>query len=312
MDPSLIPTRPSASSTLLPTSLLEAQVLLAGIQSKFTLPLFFESPVFQRLLEGDYSSPLLDSQNTPDYDGSSPFPAFHYPRALVPFCFPPETSRPLSVASGLDLFCSAQMAVRTLQVLFEDLAPTESEEIYNVFEEVAPFLGSKNHFPFCCLQNDLFSPPATKAPVVPPRALRRKREIESLKADASTLFSSPCPIHSRDLDNDKASAVKIGSKSKATVKVVEDSKVSDPPSPAMVYKRVQLPPHLRKIVPTTSKGKSRQVIVTDDNSASSKVESEDEDEEEAAAPPPKGLKTISSISASLPHCSVKRVSIPKQ
>ncbi|KAJ3803859.1 hypothetical protein F5876DRAFT_84276 [Lentinula aff. lateritia] len=32
------------------------------------------------------------------------------------------------------------MAVRTLQVLLEDLAPTESKEIYNVFEEAAPFL----------------------------------------------------------------------------------------------------------------------------------------------------------------------------
>ncbi|KAJ4491117.1 hypothetical protein C8R41DRAFT_867651 [Lentinula lateritia] len=134
------PTRSSAATMLLPTSLLEAQVLLAGIQSKSTLPLFFESPVFQRLQAGDYSPPLLDSQHSPDYDGSSTFPAFSYPRALVPFCFPIGTSCPLSVASGLDLFCSAQMAVRTLQVLLESPAPTESEEIYNVFEEAAPFL----------------------------------------------------------------------------------------------------------------------------------------------------------------------------
>ncbi|KAJ3897071.1 hypothetical protein F5879DRAFT_996670 [Lentinula edodes] len=103
-----------ASTPLLPTSLLEAQVLLAGIQSKLTLPLFFESAVFQRLQAGDYSPPLLDSQHSPDYDGS--------------------------VASGLDLFCSAQMAVRTLQVLTDDSPSTESPEVYDVFEEAAPFL----------------------------------------------------------------------------------------------------------------------------------------------------------------------------
>ncbi|KAJ3924669.1 MAG: hypothetical protein NXY57DRAFT_969331 [Lentinula lateritia] len=133
-------TRSSASTTLLPTSSLEAQVLLAGIQSKSTLPLFFESAVFQRLQAGDYSPPLLDSQHSPDYDGSGPFPAFSYPRALVSFCFPSETLRPLSVASGLDLFCSAQMAVRTLQVLTDNSPSTESPEVYDVFEEAAPFL----------------------------------------------------------------------------------------------------------------------------------------------------------------------------
>ncbi|KAJ4496775.1 hypothetical protein C8R41DRAFT_918339 [Lentinula lateritia] len=133
-------TRSSAATTLLPTSLMEAQVLLAGLQSKSTLPLFFESPVFQRLQQGDYVPPLLSPQHTPDYDGSSAFPAFSYPRALVPFCFPLETSRPLSVASGLDLFCSAQMAIRTLQLLTDDSPPTESGEVYNVFEDAAPFL----------------------------------------------------------------------------------------------------------------------------------------------------------------------------
>ncbi|KAJ4468106.1 hypothetical protein C8R41DRAFT_871243 [Lentinula lateritia] len=45
----------------------------------------------------------------------------------------------MSVASGLDLFCSTQMAVRALQDLVEESPSTESE-IYNVFEEAAPFL----------------------------------------------------------------------------------------------------------------------------------------------------------------------------
>ncbi|KAJ3925228.1 MAG: hypothetical protein NXY57DRAFT_968156 [Lentinula lateritia] len=133
-------TRAAASTTLLPTPLLEAQVTLAGLQSKSTLPLFFKSPVFQHLQAGDYSPPLLDSQHSPDYDGSGSFPAFSYPRPLLPFCFPVDTSCPLSVASGLDLYRSAQMAVRTLQSAMEDSNPTESMELYHLFEEAAPYL----------------------------------------------------------------------------------------------------------------------------------------------------------------------------
>ncbi|KAJ3870582.1 hypothetical protein F5051DRAFT_447465 [Lentinula edodes] len=133
------PTRSSAATTLLPTSLMEAQVILAGIQLKSTLPLFFESAVFKCLLEGDYFPPVVDSKNSPDYNGSGSFPAFSYPRSLVPFCFPPDTLHSLSMASGLDLFCSAQMAVRTLQDLVDN-SPSMESEIYNVFEEAAPFL----------------------------------------------------------------------------------------------------------------------------------------------------------------------------
>ncbi|KAJ3804635.1 hypothetical protein F5876DRAFT_82837 [Lentinula aff. lateritia] len=428
-------TRSSAATTLLPTSLLEAQVLLSDLKLKSTLPLFFESPVFQCLRQGDYVSPVLDFQTLPDYNGSSPFPAFSYPRSLLPFCFPSGTSRPLSVASGLDLFCSSEMAVRTLQVLTDDLPPTESAEVYNIFEEASPFLvyihdfwmGRANcplfaewilltaewlsrnlpaflhdslaqqwgilpehrstfqdasdfeHFPtipipFClrfrkgsamiCLvpsteldpfaslrgqgvlsgnasavppsntSETLSPPPATKAPVVPPRALRRNREIEGLKADASMFLSSLLSTRAKDSDNElvsgfpsvdsaprassssKASVGRKEPKSKTTVKVVEDSKASKPTPSAMAYKRVRLPPHSRKITPITAKGKSRQVVVSDDDSASNEVESEDgdedEDEEEDAAPPPKRLKTASIILASLPHCSIKRVSVPKR
>ncbi|KAJ3897127.1 hypothetical protein F5879DRAFT_996563 [Lentinula edodes] len=402
-------TRSSGSTTLLPTSLLDAQ--------------------------GDYVPPVLDSQNSPDYNESSSFPAFSYPRSLVPFCFPPDTLRPLSVASGLDLFCSTQMAVRTLQDLVEESPSTESE-IYNVFEEAAPFLIYIHDFwmgrancplfaeqvllsaelltfglptflrenltqqwgispehrssakgvpkfeqfpaipiPFClrfCEGSammrsvpskdlDVFaslrgkgslavassiitpSPPleiksstsVSKAPVAPPRLIRRNRELESLKADASTIFSSPRSTHSKDSDNELLSGFpSAGSASRAfpsstkvpmgrkepkpntTVKVVEDSKASKPTPSAMVYKRVRLPPCSRKIAPTTAKGKSRQVVVSEDDSASNEVESEDEEEdegeEEDSAPPPKRLKTTSSISASVPRCSVKRVSVPKR
>ncbi|KAJ3925545.1 MAG: hypothetical protein NXY57DRAFT_967635 [Lentinula lateritia] len=420
------PTRSSASTTLLPTS-LEAQVLLAGIQSKSTLPLFFKSAIFQRLLEGDYSPPIVGSDNSPDYNGSGSFPAFSYPRSLVPFCFPPDTSRLLSVASGLDLFCSTQLAVRTLQVLADDSPPTESGEVYNAFEEAAPYLIYIHDFwmgrancplfaeqvllsaellslglpaflrdnltqqwgippehrsstsdvqsfkrfpaipiPFCLRfregsamkrmvpSQDLdpfaslhgqgvspaalkaISPPkvsdiiplpsATKAPAVPPRVLQRNREVESLKADTSSFFSSPHSTHSKDSDNELLSGipsadsaprassstkVSVGSKkpkSKTTIKVVEDSKASNSPPAGTAYKRVRLPPRSRKIAPITAKGKSRQVVVSDDDSASNEVESEneeeDEDEEEDSAPPPKHLKMTSSISASVPRCSV--------
>ncbi|KAJ3884224.1 hypothetical protein GG344DRAFT_84359 [Lentinula edodes] len=381
-------TRSSASPTLLPTSLMDPQVMLAGLSFRSTLPLFFESAMFQRLQQGNYIPPLLSPQHSLDYDGSSVFPAFSYPRALVPFCFPLETSHPLSVASGLDLLCSAEMAIQTLQPLTDDSPPTESGEVYNVFEDAAPYfiyihdfwMGRGNcplfteqvllsaellslslpvflrdnltqqwgippehrssvegvhnferfpaiPIPFClCFREgsammhtvpskdlDVFaslcgkgssavapknttpSPPleiktltsVSKALVAPPRLIRRNRELKNLKADASSF-------------------------PKTTVKVVEGSKASDPPTSAMVYKRVQLPPRSRKITSTTSKGKARQIVATDDDSTSNEVESEDEDEEEDSAPPPKHLKTTSSISASLPRRSVQRVSVPKR
>ncbi|KAJ3804183.1 hypothetical protein F5876DRAFT_83614 [Lentinula aff. lateritia] len=381
-------TRSSASTTLLPTSLLEAQVLLAGLQSKSTLPLFFESPVFQHLQQGDYVPPVLDSQNSPDYNGPSSLPAFSYPRSLVPSCFPP-----LSVASGLDLFCSSQMAIRTLQVLTDDSPSTEPLEVYEVFEEAAPFLIYIHDFwigrancplfaehvlstatflsqglpalvsskferfpaipiPFCLrfregsammrlvppkeldpfaslrgqgvlpvapkpilppkVSNVIPLPPATRTPVVPPRALRRNREVESLKADASSFLSSPRSAHSKDSDNELlggSPAIDIVPHASSS-----KSKVSDPTPSAAIYKRVRLPPRSRKNAPTTSKGKSRQIVATDEDSTSTEVESEDEDEDEDedSAPPSKRLKTTSSISASLPRRLVKRVSVTKR
>ncbi|KAJ3911643.1 hypothetical protein F5877DRAFT_85703 [Lentinula edodes] len=149
----------------------------------------------------------------------------------------------------------------------------------------------------------------SKAPVAPPQLIRRNWELESLKADASTFFSSPRSTYSRDSDNELLSGFPSGDtaprassstkvsvgrkepKSSTTVKVVEGSKASDPPTSALVYKRVRLPP----------------LVVTEEDSTSNEVESEDEDEEEDTAPPPKRLKTTSSISASLPRCLIKQV-----
>ncbi|KAJ4494249.1 hypothetical protein C8R41DRAFT_919221 [Lentinula lateritia] len=383
------PTRSSASSTRLPCSLMEAQVMLAGLSFKSTLPLFFESAVFQHLQQGDYAPPLLSPQHTPDYDGSSTFPVFSYPRALVSFCFPPGTSRPLSMASGLDLFCSAQMAIRTLQVLLEDSTPTESEEIYNVFEEAAPFLlylrdfwigrancpsfaehiiltaeylsrslpaflrddleqqwgvplehrsptsgvrtfkqfpaipipfclrfregsaimrlvPSRDLDPFASLRGQGIPPeaPKTLSPsgdqqsVGPPKQNKRKRELASLMADASSILdlclADKTPRKEDVSDAPKASSSKkkvekplpkpkATARSKTTVKVVEESWVSpeseELATPSYEVKRVRLPPRLH----LAAKGKARQIEVLD-------IE-ESETEEEVVPPPSKCLKS---------------------
>ncbi|KAJ3804135.1 hypothetical protein F5876DRAFT_83706 [Lentinula aff. lateritia] len=190
---------------------------------------------------------------------------------------------------------------------------------------------SKELDPFASLRGQGVLPGAPKT-VFPPKASDVISPPPATKApaDASTFFSSLCSTRSRDSDHELLSGspsldtapraslstkVSVGRKepkSKATVKVVEDSKASNPPSPSMVYKRVRLPPRSRKIAPATSKGKARQIVATDEDSTSNEVESEDEDEEEDTAPPPKHLKTTSSISATLPRRSVKRVSVPKQ
>ncbi|KAJ3925072.1 MAG: hypothetical protein NXY57DRAFT_968458 [Lentinula lateritia] len=285
------------------------------------------------------------------------------------------------MASGLILFSSTQMAVRTLQDLVEESPSTESE-IYNVFEEAAPFLIYIHDFwmgrancplfaeqvllsaeslslglPIFLRDNltqqwgvppehrssaevsDVISPsPASKAQAVPPRVLRRNREVESLKADASSFLASPRSTRSKDSDNEllrgspsvdtaprASSSTKVSvdskkPKSKTTIKVVEDSKASNSPPAGTAYKRVRLPPRSRKVAPITTKGKSRQVVISEDDSASNEVESEDEDEdkdededeEEDSAPPPKRLKSNSLIPASVPRRSAKKMPVSKR
>ncbi|KAJ3897295.1 hypothetical protein F5879DRAFT_996274 [Lentinula edodes] len=187
---------------------------------------------------------------------------------------------------------------------------------------------SKDLDPFASLRGQGVLPGVPK--MVSPRALRRNREIESLKADASSILASPHSTHSKDSNNEllsgfplvdaapqasssaKASVGQKQPKSKTTVKVVEDSKASNPTPSGMAYKRVRLPPRSRKNTSIASKGKARQIVVTDKDSTSNEVESEDEDEDEDTVPPPKCLKTTSSISASLPRRSVQRVTVPKR
>lgn len=126
--------------------------------------------------------------------------------------------------------------------------------------------------------------------------------------------ASPQSTHSKDSNNEllsgfplvdaapqasssaKASVGRKDPKSKTTVKVVEDSKASNPTPSGMAYKRVRLPPRSRKNTSIVSKGKAQQVVVSDKDSTSNEVESEDEDEDEEVAPPPKRLKTTSPIS----------------
>ncbi|KAJ3884603.1 hypothetical protein GG344DRAFT_83786 [Lentinula edodes] len=376
-------TQTAVSTTLLPSSLVEAQELIAGLKSKSSQPLFFESDLFRRLSEGEYSPPILDSQNLPDHKSSKPFPAFSYPSALVPFCFPSDSSRPLSVASGLDLFCSARMIIQMLHPLIEASDSLDSGEAYNAFEEAAPFLTYVHDFwigrancplfaehvlrtadrlfqrlpaflhdsleqqwgipfdhqssflgpsdfkqfpdldPFVSLRSsatethllpggprvpspveDSFESSEENLSVSPPKCNKRKRELTSLMADASTILDRRSNVKS-PLKEDRPVLLKASSskkkmekpvpkpnataRSKTTVKVVEESRVSpeteELATPSYQIKRVRLPPCLRQ----AAKGKACQMEVLD-------VE-ESETEEEVVPPPSKHLKSSKSAPA---------------
>ncbi|KAJ4491119.1 hypothetical protein C8J55DRAFT_556710 [Lentinula edodes] len=393
-------TRAVASTILLPSSLAEAQELLAGIKSKSSLPSFFDSSEYQKLLDGKYVPPILSSQNSPDYDGLSALPIFLYPRVLVSFSFPQDSQFPLSVASGLDLFCCARMIIQSLQASVESSG--DSDEIYEAIEEAAPFLNyihdfwigrsncplfaelvlltveflaqglpaflrenlehhwgippdhrsshlesrefkrfpaipipfclrfregsaimrlvtSKDLDPFISIRSstkgprplnpspveDSPSPLGDHQPVGPPKQNKRKRELASLMADASSILdrrSATKTPRKEDLsDTPKASSSKkkvekplpkpkATARSKTTVKMVEESRVSpeseESATPSYQIKRVRLPPRLRQ----AAKGKARQMEVLD-------VE-ESETEEEVVPPPSKRLKSSKSTPAS--------------
>ncbi|KAJ4486570.1 hypothetical protein C8J55DRAFT_558547 [Lentinula edodes] len=356
-------TRTGASSTLLPASLAEAQKLIAGLKLKSSQPLFFESDSFQRLSEGDYSPPILDSQNSPDHDSSRPFPAFSYPSALVPFCFPPGSSRHLSVASGLDLFCSASMITQILYPLLEASDSLDSGEAFNAFEEAAPFLiyvhdfwiGRANcplfaehvlrtadglfqrlpaflrdsleqqwgipfnhqssflgpsdfkqfpvipipFYPFVSLRSsmtetcllpggpripspveDSFESSEENQSVAPPKRNKRKRELTSLMADASTILDRRSNIKS-PLKEDRPVLPKASSSKKKVEKPVPKSKVT-----ARSKTTVKVVEESR-----AAKGKARQMEVLDVK--------ESDTEEEVVPPPSKRLKSSKSAPAPL-------------
>ncbi|KAJ3924617.1 MAG: hypothetical protein NXY57DRAFT_969458 [Lentinula lateritia] len=180
------------------------------------------------------------------------------------------------------------MAVRTLQVLTDNSPSTESSGDYDVFEEAAPFLVYIRDFWIGRANCPLFAeqvllsaeslslglpiflhdnltqqwgvPPEHRSSaehkLCPPGYFRRNREVESLKADASSFFASPRSTRSKDSNNEllsglplvdaapqasssaKASVGRKDPKSKTTVKVVEDSKASNPTPSGMAYTRL--------------------------------------------------------------------------
>ncbi|KAJ3884821.1 hypothetical protein GG344DRAFT_83478 [Lentinula edodes] len=257
-------TQSSASTTLLPTSLSEAQELLAGIKSKSTLPSFSESPEYQKLLDGEYVPPILSSQSSPDYDGSSPLPSFLYPRALVPFSFPQSSQFPLSVASGLDLFCSARMTIRSLQASVEASSAVDSDKLYEAIEEVAPFLHQWGipliigHLSWFVLRRSANKTPHKEDLSDAPKASSSKKKVEK-----------PLPKPKQQLEESRVSP-----ESEESV------------TPSYQIKCVRLPPRLRR----AAKGKACQTEVLD-------IE-ESETEEEVIPPPSKRLKSSKSAPAS--------------
>ncbi|KAJ4491593.1 hypothetical protein C8J55DRAFT_557159 [Lentinula edodes] len=131
------------------------------------------------------------------------------------------------------------------------------------------------------------SPSGDHQPVGPPKQNKRKRELASLMADASSILdrrSATKTPRKEDLsDTPKASSSKkkvekplpkpkATARSKTTVKMVEESRVSpeseESATPSYQIKRVRLPPRLRQ----AAKGKARQMEVLD-------VEESDTEEE---------------------------------
>ncbi|KAJ3911184.1 hypothetical protein F5877DRAFT_73387, partial [Lentinula edodes] len=276
--------------------LFAEQILLAAEFLSARLPKFLHDSLLQQW--GIPPEHRSSSLNAPVSE--------HFPTITIPFC--------LRFREGSAMMC---------------LVPSKELDVFASLRGKGSPGASKVVLP-PKVSNVISPPPAIKAQAVPPRALRRNREIKSLKADASSFLASPRSAHSKDSDNELLSGfplvdaapraslsakVSVGQKepkSKTTVKVVEDSKADYPLPAGMAYKRVRLPPRLRKNTSIASKGKAQQIVVTDEDSTSNEVESEDEDEDEDTAPPPKCLKTTSSISASLPRRSVKQVTVPKR
>ncbi|KAJ3858633.1 hypothetical protein EV359DRAFT_87432 [Lentinula novae-zelandiae] len=148
------------------------------------------------------------------------------------------------------------------------------------------------------------SPSGDHQSVGPPRQNKRKREFSSLMADASSILDrrsankTPCKEDLSDAPKASSSKKKVEkplpkpkvtARSKTTVKVVEESRVSpeseELATPSYQIKRVRLPPRLRQ----AAKGKTRQPEVLD-------IE-ESETEEEVVPPPSKRLKSSKSAPA---------------
>ncbi|KAJ3870357.1 hypothetical protein F5051DRAFT_434669, partial [Lentinula edodes] len=148
------------------------------------------------------------------------------------------------------------------------------------------------------------SPLGDHQSVGPPKQNKRKCELASHMADASSILDrrsatkTPCKEDLSDTPKASSSKKKVekvlpkpkaAARSKTTVKVVEESRVSpeseESATPSYQFKRVHLPPHLCQ----AAKGKARQMEVLD-------VE-ESDTEEEVVPPPSKRLKSSKSAPA---------------
>ncbi|KAJ3870391.1 hypothetical protein F5051DRAFT_447806, partial [Lentinula edodes] len=233
--------------------LFAEQVLLSAESLSLDLPIFLRDNLTQQ-----WGVPPEHRSSAEDVPKFEQFPAIP-----IPFCLRfREGSAMMRMVSSKDLD------------VFASLRGKESSAVTSKISTPSPPLEIKP------------STSVSKALVAPPRLIRRNRELENLKADASSFLASPRSARSKDSDNEllsgfplvdaaprASSSIKVPvgrkePKSKTTVKVVEDSKASDPSTSALVYKRVRLPPRSRKIAPAASKGKARQIVVTDEDSAS--------------------------------------------
>ncbi|KAJ3870831.1 hypothetical protein F5051DRAFT_447069 [Lentinula edodes] len=354
-------TRAAVSTTLLPSSLAEAQELIAGLKSKSSQPLFFEN-----------------SQNPPDHEIASGLDLFCSARMIIQILHSLiEASDSLDSGEAYNAFKEAapflsyvhnfwighancplfaEHVLRTADRLFQCLPAflcDSLEQQWGIpFNHQSSFLGPSDFkqfpvipIPFCLRFREgsammrLASPkdldpfdslrssmtetrllprgPRVPSPVEdsfksseenrsvsPPKCNKRKRELASLMADASTILERrsnvksplkedrpvlPKASSSKKKVEKSAPKPKATARSKTTVKVVEESRVSpeseELATPSYQIKRVWLPPRLRQ----AAKGKARQMEVLD-------VE-KSETEEEAVPPTSKCLKSSKSAPA---------------
>ncbi|KAJ3925538.1 MAG: hypothetical protein NXY57DRAFT_967662 [Lentinula lateritia] len=333
MAPTSSQTRAAVSTTLLPSSLAEAQELTAGLKSKSSQPLFFEiasgldlfcsARMIIQLLH-----PLIEASDS--LDSGEAYNAFEEAAPFLTYVHDFWIGR-----TNCHLFAEhvLRMADRLFQHLPAFLRDSLEQQWGIPFDHQSSFLGPsdfkqfpvipisfclrfregsammrlaspKDLDPFVSLRSsvtetqDSFESSDEKLSVSPPKSNKHKRELVSLMADASTILDRCSNVKSPSKDDcpalPKASSSKkkmekpvpkpkATARSKTTIKVVEESRVSpeseELATPSYQIKHVRLSPHLCQ----AAKGKARQMEVLD-------VE-ESMTEEEVVPPPSKRLKS---------------------
>ncbi|KAJ3870781.1 hypothetical protein F5051DRAFT_447130 [Lentinula edodes] len=149
--------------------LFAEQVLLSAESLTFGLPAFLRDNLTQQW--GISPEHRSSAKGVPKFE--------QFPAIPIPFClrFCEGSAMMHSVPSkDLDVFASSR-GKGSLVVASSIITPSPPLEIKSLTS-------------------------VSKAPVAPPRLIRRNWELESLKADASTFFSSPRSTRSRDSDNE--------------------------------------------------------------------------------------------------------------